>query len=329
MWAGSHLRNAPQMKRRIVKSKQEFVDWVNAYNGRMNCYTTVYDYADFTDNAKVDSSVVIDRMFLDFDAHDEPLENAYEDFLAVHNYFVSNNIKHETIFSGKGFHIIAYGEVADDIRSVQRYYTDLAKHYPTLDRTGIQTNRLRRIPNTMNLSTEEGLYCYHINPKPFGKFMPNRIKTYLIYSRATKIDSPTGDKLIRWPKVKPVAVSEVEIEVPDSLGTLPILPCLHNAITVENPSHYARVYLVQWYRDLLSLGVRDVDMDSRKQIADRIMRELTTIASNDEIWLDWDEAKTKSHVDFIVNRGYHAPGCKNVLIPQGYCVGKCWRYHDE
>ncbi len=323
MWAGSHLRNAPQMKRRIVKSKQEFVDWVNTYNGRMNCYTTVYDYTDFTDNAKVDSSVVIDRMFLDFDAHDEPLENAYEDFLAVHEYFRSNDIKHDTIFSGKGFHIIAYGEVADDITSVQRDYTDLAKDYPTFDRTGIQTNRLRRVPNTMNLSTD-GLYCIPVNPRDFRYSTPQKHHNGHPISRYR-----FGSELIRWPKVKPVAVSEVEVEVPESLGTLPILPCLHNAITVENPSHYARVYLVQWYRDLLSLGVRDVDMDSRKQITDRIMKELTTIASNDEIWLDWDEAKTKSHVDFIVNRGYHAPGCKNVLIPQGYCVGKCWRYHDE
>jgi len=311
------------MKRKIVKSKKEFVDWVNTYNGKMNCYTTVYDYADFTDNAKVDSSVVIDRMFLDFDAHDEPLKNAYEDFRAVHEYFRSYNIKHDTIFSGKGFHIIAYGELADDIRSVQRYYSELAKDYPTLDRTGIQTNRLRRIPNTMNLSTDE-YYCTYINPRDYDRFKDSLPKLKDIKTRQS-----FGNKLIQWPKVKPVAVSEVEIEVPESLGTLPILPCLHNAITVENPSHYARVYLVQWYRDLLSLGVRDVDMDSRKQITDRIMKELTTIASNDEIWLDWDEAKTKSHVDFIVNRGYHAPGCKNVLIPQGYCVGKCWRYHDE
>ena len=317
------------MKRKIVKSKKEFVDWVNTYNGKMNCYTTVYDYADFTDNAKVDSSVVIDRMFLDFDAHDEPLENAYEDFRAVHEYFRSYNIKHDTIFSGKGFHIIAYGELADDIRSVQRYYSELAKDYPTLDRTGIQTNRLRRIPNTMNLSTN-GHYCAFINPRTFEKYFKTDatingkpLEEYGIRKRVH------GDKLIQWPKVKPVAVSEVEIEVPKPLGNLPILPCLHSSITVENPSHYARVYLVQWFRDLLSLGVRDIDDKSKKEISERIMKELKTIASKDDIWLDWDERKTKSHVDFIVNRGYHAPSCKGVLIPQGYCVGKCWRYHDE
>jgi len=311
------------MKRKIVKSKKEFVDWVNTYNGKMNCYTTVYDYADFTDNAKVDSSVVIDRMFLDFDAHDEPLKNAYEDFRAVHEYLRSYNIKHDTIFSGKGFHIIAYGELADDIRSVQRYYSELAKDYPTLDRTGIQTNRLRRIPNTMNLSTDE-YYCTYINPRDYDRFKDSLPKLKDIKTRQS-----FGNKLIQWPKVKPVAVSEVEIEVPKPLGNLPILPCLHSSITVENPSHYARVYLVQWFRDLLSLGVRDIDDKSKKEISERIMKELKTIASKDDIWLDWDERKTKSHVDFIVNRGYHAPSCKGVLIPQGYCVGKCWRYHDE
>ena len=307
------------MKRKIVKNKKEFVDWINIYNGKMNCYTTVYDYDDFTDNAKVDSSVIIDRMFLDFDAHGEPLENAYEDFRAVHEYFRTYNIKHDTIFSGKGFHIIAYGELADDIRSVQRYYTELAKDYPTLDRTGIQTNRLRRIPNTMNLSTD-GFYCMPVNPREW--------KIGLVWE-GHETKKSFGDKLIQWPKVKPIELSDVEIEVPKPLGKIPILPCLQNAITVENPSHYARVYLVQWYRDLLSMGVREIDESSKREVTDTIMAELNSIASQDDIWLDWDESTTKKHVDFIVSRGYHAPSCKNVLIPQGYCVGKCWRYDDE
>lgn len=138
-----------------------------------------------------------------------------------------------------------------------------------------------------------------------------------------------GDKLIQWPKVKPIELSDVEIEVPKPLGKIPILPCLQNAITVENPSHYARVYLVQWYRDLLSMGVREIDESSKREVTDTIMAELNSIASQDDIWLDWDESTTKKHVDFIVSRGYHAPSCKNVLIPQGYCVGKCWRYDDE
>ena len=303
------------MKRQIVKSEEEFRKWVNTYNGIMNCYTTVYDFADFTDNAKVDSSVILDRMFLDFDAHDEPLENARKDFIGVHDYFVEHDIKHDTIFSGKGFHIIAYGEVADDIRCIQEYYTELAKDYPTLDRTGIQTNRLRRIPNTMNLSTEEGFYCIPVNPK-------------ISYDAPFHEQTSFGETKIQWPKVKPVSISETLIEVPEVIGRIPILPCLQNAITVENPSHMARVYLVQWYRDLLSLGIRETDKTQQKEITDAIMEELKHLASIEDMWLDWDEKVTRKNVEWIVSKGYHAPSCNGSLIPQGFCVGKCWRYHE-
>jgi len=307
------------MKRQIVRNKVEFVDWVNSYNGIMNCYTTVYDFDDFTDNAKVDSSVILDRMFLDFDAHDEPIENAYEDFVGVHDYFLEHGIKHDTIFSGKGFHIIAYGEVVDDIRCIQEYYTELAKDYPTLDRTGIQTNRLRRIPNTMNLSTD-GLYCIPVVPKDW---VPQKHHNGHPLARYRY-----GSKLIQWPKVKPISMSETLIEVPEAIGRIPLLPCLQNAITVENPSHMARVYLVQWYRDILSLGNRDVDQEKQAEIVATIMNELEHIASKDEIWMDWDAEVTRKNVRWIVSKGYNAPGCKNSLIPQGYCVGKCWRYHE-
>ena len=71
------------MKRRVVKTKNEFVNWFNSYNGKMNCYTTVYDFEDFNNGVKLDYSVVLDRAFLDFDAHDEPLQNAYDDLRKV------------------------------------------------------------------------------------------------------------------------------------------------------------------------------------------------------------------------------------------------------
>ena len=310
------------MKRQIVKSKREFTEWVMSYNGIMNCYTTVYDFADFTDSAKVDSSVILDRMFLDFDAHGEPLENARKDFIGVHDYFLEHGIKHDTIFSGKGFHIIAYGEVADDIRCIQEYYTELAKDYPTLDRTGIQTNRLRRIPNTMNLSTEEGFYCIPVNPRTSYDIPISD------WDNPVHKQTSFGDTLIQWPKVKPVSMSETLIDVPEAIGRIPILPCLQNAITVENPSHMARVYLVQWYRDLLSLGIRDISKEQQKEITDSIMIELEHIASREDMWLDWDAKVTRKNVEWIVSKGYHAPSCNGSLIPQGFCVGKCWRYHE-
>ena len=323
MWAGSHLRNAPQMKRKIVKNKQEYLDWVNAYNGRMNCYTTVYDFEVFGENTKIDNSVILDRMFLDFDAHDEPLVNAYYDFVGVCTKYLEENIKFRPYFSGQGFHIIVYGEVADDIRSIQRYYSKLATDYDTLDRTGIQTNRLRRVPNTENMKV--GKFCIPVNIES----EPSLDDILSLTDGIVADDFVYGSNLVRWPEVEPISMSSVEIDVPDSIGRLPILPCLHNAITVENPSHYARVYLTQWYRDLLSIGQREISLEAQNQIIAKIMEEFREIANVDGVWLDWDESKTRGHVEYIVSRGYNAPGCRSVLIPQGYCIGKCWRYNDE
>ena len=58
------------------------------------------------------------------------------------------------------------------------------------------------------------------------------------------------------------------------------------------------------------------------------MKELKTIADKPNVWLDWNESVTENHVRFVVNGGYHAPSCKDKLIPQGYCIGKCWRYPE-
>ena len=58
------------------------------------------------------------------------------------------------------------------------------------------------------------------------------------------------------------------------------------------------------------------------------MNEFKEIASHEDVWLDWDENITRRYTVGIVNKGYHAPGCKTKLIPRGYCPGKCWRYSE-
>ena len=92
------MKNAPQMKRVIVRNQDEFLTWVNSFNGKMNCYTTVYDYEHFAIDSKVESSVILDRMFLDFDAHDKPLKDAWEDFVKIVKKFQEEDILHKMYF---------------------------------------------------------------------------------------------------------------------------------------------------------------------------------------------------------------------------------------
>ena len=54
-----------------------------AQNNRTNVYTTVYDFEQFAEKAKVESSVILDRIFLDFDAHGERLNKAFDDVKIV------------------------------------------------------------------------------------------------------------------------------------------------------------------------------------------------------------------------------------------------------
>ena len=71
------------MKRKVVLSRNEYAKFVNAQNNRTNVYTTVYDFEHFSETAKIESSVILDRIFLDFDGHDNDLELAWRDLKMI------------------------------------------------------------------------------------------------------------------------------------------------------------------------------------------------------------------------------------------------------
>ena len=68
------------MKRKIVKNRQEYLEFIKAQNNKTNVYSTVYDFEQFSEMSKIDSSVILDRIFLDFDGHDDNLLEAFVDF---------------------------------------------------------------------------------------------------------------------------------------------------------------------------------------------------------------------------------------------------------
>ena len=327
------------MKRKIVQKKSDYIEFVRSHNNRTNVYTTVYDFAKFAETAKVESSVILDRVFFDFDAHgEEGLQHAYADLKDTLDYI--GNTKHTTFFSGRGFHLFVFGEVTDEPRNLQFYFREVrdylaSNHYQnaplTLDERVGQTTRLRRVPNTVNLASDNGLgipyYCIPI----FKKDMDMGLEHILNLAMAPRLVPMefSGNKLAVWPSAPPIDEVEGEIEPVVLEGSLPILPCLYNAIMVENPSHMARVYLVSWFRDLLT-GRQDIkDIKQKESVLNTIVNEIEKIAtSSDEVWLDWDRNTTKKHAKFTVYGNYNSPNCKTKLIPEGYCAGKCWRYPD-
>jgi len=320
-----------------VRTKNDYINFVKAFNNRMNVYTTVYDFEVFAETAAIDETVILDRIFLDFDAHDdETLDLAFKEVKVVMQKVIEEDLLHTLFFSGRGFHLFIEGERTDDIRNVQAYFKEVKEYLnsrgfgKTLDDRVGQATRLRRVPNTVNMASDDGegnpYYCIPMCLDDLSL----TLRELLDIAKGPRLlpYEKTGKRRAVFPVQPPIEAVEGEVSVPNYEGKLPILPCLHNATMVENPGHYARVYLVQWYRDLLTgcapKGI--LGREKKEEIAEIIMQELSNVfKDSQDIWLDWNENETRKHVRYIVNGDYKAPRC-TTLISNGFCVGKCWRY---
>ena len=325
------------MKRKVVLARNEYADFVNAQNNRTNVYTTVYDFEHFSEKAKVESSVIIDRVFLDFDAHKDNLDLAWRDVKQVMELVINKQYEHTLFFSGRGFHLFLFGERTKSMRNVQTFFREIKEYLiskvgkdNTLDERVGQTTRLRRVPNTVNMSSSDingnPYYCIPLTEEDVSLSL-DEILT--LAERPRHIPFRKGGKnKVLFPDAPPIEAIGGEISVPKTVGKLPMLPCLHNAVMTENPSHMSRAYLVSWYRDLIS-GYRDLTNGAEKmKVLDLVVEELERVfADSDSIWLDWDKLETKKHARFTVFNNYNTPHCDK-LISEGYCVGKCWRYHN-
>ena len=325
------------MKRKVVLAKNEYVEFVKSQNNKTNVYTTVYDFDEFSEKAKLESSVILDRVFLDFDAHEDNLEHAWRDVKMVMELVHKRDYEHTLFFSGRGFHLFLFGTIAKDMRSIRMFFKEI-KDYLILkvgksitldDRVG-QTTRLRRVPNTVNMSSADN------NGNPY--FCIPLLKNDLSSNLESILSLAQRQRLIPFQKqgknkvtflvAPPIEAVEGEVSVPDTVGKLPMLPCLHSAVMTENPSHITRAYLVSWYRDLIS-GYRNLSsLEEKQKTLDLVVEELERVfAESDSVWLDWDKHTTKQHAKFTVFNNYNTPHCDK-LISEGFCIGKCWRYPD-
>jgi len=338
MWAGSPFMNARQPKREVVENEEQFLEFVNDYNGKMNVYTSVYNYDEFSVNRGLEHSVAIDRIFLDIDAHgNDSLEEAYENLKDLHSWLINRNLKHRMAFSGRGFYIFVYGKRTSDLRRVKAFFNichDVINRSRLLDHRVINTTRLRRVQNT-----------YHMGAKRFSiplkqSDLKHDLGFILDMSKKQRKgkNSYYGEHLLDWPEVKEIESAGIEIEGVESPATLPVIPCLASANLVQNPLHEARYLLVQWYNEIISDMVliergiegnpRDLQGEVLTDIKNIICAEIEQIASDDDVWIDYNPTTTRKFVNYVVNKRFMSASCAT-LIDKGMCVGKCWRYGDD
>tara|TARA_R110001599_G_scaffold141210_1_gene321495 strand:+ start:73 stop:1173 length:1101 start_codon:yes stop_codon:yes gene_type:complete len=341
-------------KRTLVHNKDEFNSWVKLHSGRMNCFTSVYDYKEYTHKQAVTSTVILDRVFLDFDAHHgeidevtgsqiinpEAIKKCLEDLNLVCQYLTIQDYKFDMSFSGRGFHVYVYGNTISsrEIRRLTAFFNEVKKVTVngTLDSSGIQERRLRRIRNTMNLKSSYGTGCYYCIPLELKHLFLDASDLLVLAMKPNNIPLTTyGKTLVNWPEVAPIEESEIEADV-INVGNLPLPPCMHSAIMVENPTDDARMRVVSWYKELLlwtdlSIPFTNTDVvpdkETRNRIGNQIVAEIKNLHENHNVWLDFNEAITKQRMGSILEKNYSFPRCET-LIGQGYCVGKCWRLQN-
>lgn len=334
VWAGSPVENAIQPKRVVVNDEGYFRQFVLDHNGKMNVYTSVYDYDEFSNNRGLEHTVNIDRIFLDIDAHSGELEQAYDDLKKLHKWLLVEDYIHNLAFSGRGFYIFVHGLRTFDLRRVKAFYNichDVINKSKTLDSRVINTARLRRVQNTYHMGAKK----FSINL--FSEDLDNSLEYILNLAKRPRHMPKKyyGSQKVDWPDVKKMEVAEIEIKSVESPATLPILPCLKAAVMTHNPLHQVRHYLVQWYNEMLTdMVIFEENLDCRQDevggealndIVSIICKEIDEIASNEDVWIDYNAPKTRKAVDYVVKKRYLAPSCQT-LINNGYCVGKCWRY---
>ena len=320
-----------------MNSKIDYFEFVKSHNNRTNVYTTVYDFEHFTETMPVEDSVIIDRIFLDFDAHENNLDMAWRDVKVVMEMVIENNYLHTLFFSGRGFHLFLFGKTTKNMRNVQTLFREIKQLLDlkvgkknSLDERVGQKTRLRRVPNTVNMSSSDGkgnaLYCIPLTIDDL-RLDIEEILTMALEPRLLPFKK-SGKKEVVFPEAPPIEAMEGSVSVPSTVGNLPMLPCLYNAVMVENPTHLARAYLVSWYRDLLSGYTNLVNQADKAQVHKLVVEELERVfAESDSVWLDWDKSETIKHCKFTVYNNYNTPHCDK-LISDGFCVGKCWRYSN-
>ena len=323
------------MKRKKMITKNDYFEFVKSHNNRTNVYTTVYDFEHFTETMPVEDSVIIDRIFLDFDAHEDNLDMAWRDVKVVMEMVIENNYLHTLFFSGRGFHLFLFGKTTKNMRNVQTFFREVKQLLDlkvgkknSLDERVGQKTRLRRVPNTVNMSSSDGKgnarYCIPLTIDDL-RLDIEEILTMALKPRLLPFKK-SGKKEVIFPEAPPIEAMEGSVSVPSTVGNLPMLPCLYNAVMVENPTHLARAYLVSWYRDLLSGYTDLVNQEDKAQVHKLVVEELERVfADSDSVWLDWDKSETIKHSKFTVYNNYNTPHCDK-LISDGFCVGKCWRY---
>jgi len=248
-------------------------DWWAA--AKRDVYISVYGYGKITENGSSYGydrnlmpdyeSVVVDKIFLDFDYHDPtfPHEEYMETVQRVMSWLDNENYRRRWIFSGGGMHLLirADGNKRKLDSAIIHIITKIAKG-SSVDPGAFDVERMRRYPNSYN--RKRGCYCINITEreaclpikdlkvlasKPRKGTFPEGRETYNIDS--VEMQSAALEKLGKFTKK---VVTEDTQKVLYDYGLdweYDFCPAMQYIIDSDNPGNFERMQLLKYIRSVL------------------------------------------------------------------------------
>ena len=323
------------LKRRIVKTEADFWRQVNLHNGKMNCYTTLYDYDEQTEWGKpIYESCIWDRMLWDFD-NEGDLAN--ELMLQLTDHLVSSDILHTNVFSGRGYHNYTFCKpnLQSPAYAIRAYQAEVCKDLGIsmdvkngLDPTSIANGtKIIRIIGTMNTRAEGRRACLSI-PRSMLRAGHTAVREH---ARIPNM------KMHKVGKVE-IDLSSYDIEAVDfntvyggeaiELGeATPIMkeelpPCIVSLLDNPNVKDDGRQVVMSFLGYLAREGVepKALTYDSRQQATDIVMQAIAE-HSNPET-SKWKKYTPRRRVSNVIDNILHPYSC-NRLRDMGLCVDEC------
>ena len=325
------------LKRKECSSRQMLIDYIRRLNGKSSLYMSLFSFRE----KRVDKpwkfnykTAVLNTAWWDFDSGEKgDIDAVKTDVSELINRLGGASCV-SLVATGRGFHVyqpFTRSVIGHEWRShLVRYERKMAKGLATLDGVGLP-EKLVRIPNTYNPS--RGRWSVPIDPEhfmadPHGFIIPKKPTVdskSLCPFLGVRTVSETHD-LVRWahdnpePKTAVVGVQNASVSN-DAIGDIPVPPCISKGVKRDNPTHFARIALVQYLSEELRWFAHpDTLTDEQwESIESQIYDHILSLG-----WRDFNERITR--IGIRSNMKYkQSPTCKS-LSANGMCPERCFRY---
>lgn len=248
-------REVASPTRFFVKSKKEFLEFINKNNGKKRLFTSLYKYDPI--NAKVN----ITSIWFDLDS-----DKSFENIKKIHEWAKQHNYKHIMFFSGGGFHFYILASNGDKLKDPKQALYNCHKHIA--EEVGLtigesetfdidwhiigDVRRVVTIPGTYN--TRRKKYCICITEEDLEKGLEyikekaSKPSLHFRYYGKKFFDVSEFDKEIKG-YIKPLPYDKDELcEVDKDEALTNLLPCIKVWLSKTWPGWKRRGWIIMWMR---------------------------------------------------------------------------------